>query len=130
MKQRLIETDNPNMPSWMIDPSCSLKKAKCVNPACLLKLSCCGCLGETAFKEKEQVNHPDHYGGEDNPYEVIKVLRAWSTNDEFYGWLKLTILKYLGRLDAKGSREVDLDKALWYMNYLKEWLKEPKDPTK
>ena len=23
------------------------------------------------------VNHPNHYGGEENPYEVIKVCEAW-----------------------------------------------------
>jgi hypothetical protein len=26
---------------------------------------------------KEHVNHPTHYGGEDNPYEAIKVIDAW-----------------------------------------------------
>ena len=26
---------------------------------------------------KEMVNGPQHYGGVDNPYEVIKVCEAW-----------------------------------------------------
>ena len=26
---------------------------------------------------KEHVNHPQHYGGEGNPYEAIKVIDAW-----------------------------------------------------
>ena len=26
---------------------------------------------------KEMVNHPNHYGGEDNIYEAIKVIDAW-----------------------------------------------------
>ncbi len=26
---------------------------------------------------KEHVNHPTHYGGENNPYEAIKVIDAW-----------------------------------------------------
>ena len=25
----------------------------------------------------EMVNHPQHYGGEDNLYEAIKVIEAW-----------------------------------------------------
>lgn len=25
----------------------------------------------------EQVNHPQHYGGKDNPFEAIKVIEAW-----------------------------------------------------
>lgn len=24
------------------------------------------------------VDHPDHYGGADNPYETIKVIEAWN----------------------------------------------------
>jgi len=27
---------------------------------------------------KEQVNHPNHYGGKDNKYEVIKVIDEWN----------------------------------------------------
>ena len=30
---------------------------------------------------KEQVNHPEHYGGKDNPYETIKIIDAM-------GWVK------------------------------------------
>jgi len=26
---------------------------------------------------KEQINHPQHYGGANNPYEAIKVIEAW-----------------------------------------------------
>lgn len=26
---------------------------------------------------EEEVNHPAHYGGAENPYEVIKVIEAW-----------------------------------------------------
>jgi hypothetical protein len=25
----------------------------------------------------DNVNHPQHYGGADNPYEAIKVIEAW-----------------------------------------------------
>ncbi len=28
----------------------------------------------------DMVNHPAHYGGENNPYEVIKVIEAWRLN--------------------------------------------------
>ena len=28
------------------------------------------------FTESEQVYHPPHYGGKDNPYEAIKVIEA------------------------------------------------------
>ena len=65
----------------------------------------------------EHVNHPDHYGGEDNPYEVIKVLRAWFTPDEYRGFLKGNTIKYNARARMKGGQE-DYRKAKWYQDEL------------
>ena len=70
--------------------------------------------------ERETVNHPQHYGGEDNPHEVIKVLEAWLTPDEYRGFLKGNIIKYLARAKHKGEHE-DHRKAQWYQNRLVEW---------
>lgn len=58
------------------------------------------------------VNHPNHYGGGNNPYEVIKVIEAW--NLDFH--LGNTV-KYISRAGKKGSdNEIqDLEKALWYL---------------
>lgn len=60
----------------------------------------------------EMVNHPNHYGGGNNPYEVIKVIEAW--NLDFH--LGNTV-KYISRAGKKGSdNEIqDLEKALWYL---------------
>jgi hypothetical protein len=68
----------------------------------------------------EKVNHPDHYGGAGNPYETIKVLRAWLTPEEYVGFLKGNALKYLSRHRQKGGLE-DLKKAQWYQNALVEF---------
>ena len=58
------------------------------------------------------VNHPAHYGGEDNVYEVIKVIEAWEL-DFHLG----NTVKYISRAGKKGSdKELqDLKKALWYL---------------
>lgn len=66
----------------------------------------------------EQVDHPDHYGGEDNPYETIKVLRAWMTDDELRGFCLGNAMKYLSRAGKKGDRLEDMKKAQWYLNYI------------
>jgi hypothetical protein len=60
----------------------------------------------------EMVNHPAHYGGEDNVYEVIKVIEAWEL-DFHLG----NTVKYISRAGKKGSdKELqDLKKALWYL---------------
>lgn len=57
----------------------------------------------------EQVNHPAHYGGEDNPYEAIKVIEAWKLGFNLGG-----VLKYIAREQHKGGLQ-DLEKAAWYL---------------
>ena len=60
----------------------------------------------------EAVNHPKHYGGEDNPFEVIKIINHYNLNFELGN-----VLKYLIRADKKGNRKQDLQKALWYLQH-------------
>lgn len=60
----------------------------------------------------EAVNHPKHYGGEDNPMEVIKIINHYNLNFELGN-----VLKYLIRADKKGNRKQDLQKALWYLQH-------------
>lgn len=60
----------------------------------------------------DAVDHPDHYGGEDNPYEVIKVAEAWGFDKDAY---LFNVLKYIGR-PAKGDYLEDLKKARFYLN--------------
>ena len=60
----------------------------------------------------EKINHPAHYGGDDNPYEAIKVIEAWEL-----GFCLGNVVKYLsraGRKDPAAELE-DLKKALWYL---------------
>lgn len=69
--------------------------------------------------EKEHVDHPKHYGGEDNPYEVIKVIDAWDL-----GFSLGNTVKYISRA---GKKEIDkelqdLKKALWYLQHHIETL--------
>jgi hypothetical protein len=61
---------------------------------------------------KEMVNHPNHYGGEDNTYEAIKVIEAWDL-DFHIG----NTVKYISRAGKKGTDQElqDLKKALWYL---------------
>lgn len=62
---------------------------------------------------KEQVNHPEHYGGADNPYEAIKVIEAWDL-----GFCLGNTIKYISRAGKKSVEEelVDLKKARWYLD--------------
>jgi len=66
----------------------------------------------------EMVNHPQHYGGEDNLYECIKVLKAWLTKEEFDGFCKGNTLKYLARAGKKDATLQEYKKAAWYLNEL------------
>lgn len=60
---------------------------------------------------KEAVNHPDHYGGADNPYEAIKVIEAWGL-----GFCLGNTIKYISRAGKKGDALEDLRKARWYLD--------------
>jgi hypothetical protein len=64
---------------------------------------------------KEMVNNPDHYGGAENVYEVVKVCEAWGLDKDAY---LFNVVKYIGRAGKKDSnKEIqDLKKALWYLN--------------
>jgi hypothetical protein len=65
----------------------------------------------------EQVNHPNHYGGEDNPYEAIKVIDAWDL-----GFSLGNTVKYISRAGKKDKELQDLKKALWYLQHHIETL--------
>lgn len=58
------------------------------------------------------IAHPDYYGGEDNPYEAIKVIEAWDL-----GFHLGTAVKYISRMGKKSGEPStrDLRKAVWYM---------------
>lgn len=59
---------------------------------------------------KEAVDHPEHYGGADNPYEAIKVIEAWEL-----GFHLGNTVKYISRAGRKGLKAEDLRKAAWYL---------------
>jgi hypothetical protein len=72
-------------------------------------------------KEGEAVNHPSHYGGQDNTYEAIKVIEAW-----ILGFNLGNSIKYIARAGKKSKEKEleDLEKAAWYLNREIEKLKE------
>jgi hypothetical protein len=59
------------------------------------------------------VDHPDHYGGKDSPYEAIKVIEAWDL-DFCLG----NVVKYISRAGKKNGESTmqDLQKAAWYLD--------------
>ena len=74
---------------------------------------------------KEQINHPSHYGGADNQYEAIKVIRAWGMDKNFCLGNTLKYISRAGKKDPKTYLQ-DLKKAAWYLqdeiNELEKWV--------
>ena len=64
----------------------------------------------------DSVNAPAHYLH--GKKETIDVITDCMTNDEFHGYLKGNILKYVSRYKFKGEPLEDLQKAHWYLNRL------------
>ena len=63
------------------------------------------------------VDHRLHYN--QGSKETIEILKDFLTEDEFKGFLKGNVLKYMHRYKFKNGME-DLNKASWYLDKLKE----------
>lgn len=72
----------------------------------------------TSVKEYDNVNHPKHYmlpnGG-----ESVDVIRMMLTHEEYEGWCKGNLMKYIARYKQKGGTE-SLRKARVYLDWLIE----------
>lgn len=66
--------------------------------------------------DADAVNKPPHYvsGG----IECIDYLYSKLSRDEFVGFLKGNVIKYLTRSNLKGDTKVDYAKAKWYLDKL------------
>lgn len=64
----------------------------------------------------DAVNHPSHYnkGG----IETIAYMRTRLTDDEFKGYLRGNVIKYIDRAPNKGKELEDYQKAMWYLSSL------------
>jgi hypothetical protein len=67
--------------------------------------------------ETDNVNHPSHYT--DGSIECIEAIEAQLSKEEYRGYLKGNIAKYLWREKHKGGVE-SLKKAEWYLKRLIE----------
>jgi hypothetical protein len=67
------------------------------------------------MSNKEMINHPSHYGGAENVYEVIKVCEAWDLHSDAY---LFNVVKYVARAGKKDpTKEIeDLKKAAFYLD--------------
>ncbi len=63
----------------------------------------------------DTVNHPSHYS--DGKIECIEAIEAQLTPEEYRGYLKGNVAKYVWRERHKGGIE-SLKKAQWYLDRL------------
>lgn len=72
---------------------------------------------DTTIKEPScPVERPDHYNT--GAIEAIEAIRASMDADQYFGYLKGNVMKYLWRYDYKEKPVEDLRKADWYLNRL------------
>lgn len=64
----------------------------------------------------ETVDHPQHYGGPDNPHEVILCLTSWGL---LANACLFNVVKYVSRAGKKPGVDMlrDLRAARWYLDY-------------
>lgn len=70
----------------------------------------------------DEVNHPSHYTG--GKIECIDAIEASMSREEFMGFLKGQVIKYMWRYRHKGSPSQDLKKAEWYRERLENMVSE------
>lgn len=69
------------------------------------------------YDEVDNVNSPAHYGS--GKIECIAYIEDFLTSEEYIGYLRGNIAKYLHRWRYKNGLE-DLKKATWYLDRLAE----------
>lgn len=69
-------------------------------------------------EKKDVVNSPEHYNYNRKGIECIDAIEASMSEEEFKGYLKGNVLKYMWRYSYKGKPEEDLKKARWYHDRL------------
>lgn len=72
-------------------------------------------LGKAATPAPDMVNHPPHY--QTDGIECIDAIRAQLTPEEFRGYCKGNVAKYVWRERQKGGDE-SLNKAKWYLSQI------------
>ena len=66
------------------------------------------------------INHPPHY--KKGNMEVIDVIEAFLTPEEYRGYIKGNNIKYVLRETYKGG-DADIGKARWYLNRFFDYFK-------
>jgi hypothetical protein len=69
----------------------------------------------------DMVNSPPHYQS-DNGVECIEAIEAANGMDGFIAYLRGTAIKYIWRAGKKWDDVEDVEKAIWYMERMKECL--------
>ena len=71
----------------------------------------------------DPVNHPPHY--KTGEIECIDAIKASMSDEQFIGYLKGNVQKYVWRMSYKGRPVEDLRKARWYLDKMIEELSRP-----
>ena len=64
---------------------------------------------------------PKHYQGTIQP---IEFMRSFMSRDEFIGFCKGNVIKYVARAGKKGDAAEDIEKARQYLGYLARFLEQ------
>ena len=79
-------------------------------------------MNKTTALNTDPVNHPSHYT--QGSIECIEAIRASMTAEEYEGFLKGQVIKYVWRYRNKWNPIEDLKKARFYLDRLIEQTEE------
>lgn len=75
----------------------------------------------------DPVSHPPHYTA--GTVECIDGIESACTPEEFVGFLKGQVIKYVWRLGKKDDAVQDAKKAQWYLTRMIEFMQSQKEPV-
>lgn len=78
-------------------------------------------LNQYIMPKPDMVNSPAHYT--DGGIETIDYIRAKLSHEEYVGYLRGNIFKYISRMGKKDSMAQDAGKLAWYSQELTNYLK-------
>lgn len=87
-------------------------------PVSTIQEAACSAPSSDACSAPDMVNHPAHYKSHKG-IECIDAIEASMTSEEFAGYLRGNVQKYIFRAYSKHPNPlIDLEKAKWYLSRL------------
>lgn len=115
MRSHICKTESCNNPTMLNSKYCIEHHGEIMAKWDFSKIDADAYGEPITIEQQDNVNNPSHYG--QGKIEAIEYISDFLTPEEYQGYLRGNIAKYLHRFPYKNGVE-DLRKASWYLDRL------------